>query len=75
MPKNLVIMIDMISKQYGISRSRYISKVLHEKLTAEREQNLREAYNRIFSDSEICREQLETTKWFEGFGQNEGQEW
>ncbi len=74
-PKKIVTMIDMISKQKGISRSRYISSVLHEKLANEQERSMKEAYDRIFSDAEIRKEQLETVNWFEESGDVEGQEW
>jgi metal-responsive CopG/Arc/MetJ family transcriptional regulator len=74
-PKNLVILIDMISKQKGISRSRYISSVLQEKLGEEQNREIKEAYDRIFSDADIKKEQLQTANWFEGSGSSEGQEW
>ncbi len=74
-PKKIVTMIDMISKQKGISRSRYISSVLREKLANEQERSIKEAYDRVFSDAEIRKEQLETVNWFEESGHVEGQEW
>jgi metal-responsive CopG/Arc/MetJ family transcriptional regulator len=74
-PKNLVTMIDMISKKHGLSRSRYISNVLREKLATERDRSVKEAFDRVFSDVEIRDEQLETANWFEGSGNIEGQEW
>jgi len=74
-PKNIVVMIDMISKHKGISRSRYISSVLREKLADEQERGLKEAYDRVFSDAEIRKEQLETVNWFEESEHFEGQEW
>ncbi len=74
-PKNIVAIIDEVSKRQGLSRSRYISKVLHEKLSEQKARNLKNAYDRVFSDDQICREQLETVKWFEGNESKEGQEW
>ncbi len=74
-PADLVATIDMISKQKGMSRSRYISTVLHEKVLSERQRQIKEAYNRVFSDDSIKREQLETSLWFDGTGSKEGQEW
>ena len=74
-PKKIVTMIDIISKQKGISRSRYISSVLNEKLANEQERSMKEVYDRVFSDAEIRKEQLETTSWFETSGDVEGQEW
>lgn len=74
-PKNLVTLIDMIRKQKGISRSRYISNVLQEKLAEVQNREIKDAYDKIFSDAEIQLEQLETANWFEGSGDTEGQEW
>ena len=75
MPNQLLIVIDDISKQKGMSRSKYISTVLHEKVLSEIEKQLKEAYNRVFSDEAIRKEQLETALWLEGAGSKEGQEW
>jgi hypothetical protein len=74
-PKKLVMMIDMISKKNGLSRSKYISNVLREKLSMERDRSLKEAFDKVFSDPEIRKEQLETANWFEGSGNKAGQEW
>jgi len=74
-PSDLIILIDNISKKRGMSRSKFISTVLHEKILDERNRQIKEAYNRIFSDESICKEQLETASWFEGTGSDKGQEW
>ncbi len=74
-PADLVSTIDQISKQRGISRSKYISTVLHERMINEKERQLKEAFNSIFSDKAIRKEQLETSLWFDGAGNKEGQEW
>jgi len=75
MPTDLVAMIDIISKQKGMSRSRFISTVLHEKVLNEKERQIKEVYNRIFSEDSIKKEQLETSLWFDGTGNKEGLEW
>jgi hypothetical protein len=74
-PKDIVAMIDTLSKQTGLSRSRYISNVLREKVMSEKERILKEKYDKVFSDDEIKKEQLNTAKWFEGNDVPEGQEW
>jgi len=74
-PKDLIVMVDKISKLKGISRSKYISELLREKVRDEKDRQLREAYNRVFSDDLIQKEQLDTAEWFEGSGNNEGQGW
>lgn len=74
-PSDLIILIDNISKKRGMSRSKFISTVLHEKVLDERNRQIKEAYNKIFSDESICKEQLETTSWFEGTGSDKDQEW
>ena len=74
-PKDIVVMIDMLSKQAGLSRSKYISNVLREKVFNENERILKEKYDKVFSDDEIKKEQLNTSRWFEGNDVQEGQEW
>lgn len=74
-PENLVSAIDLLSKQSKLSRSRFITNVLQEKVAREKEKTLKNVYDRIFSDSGIQKEQLELTKWFEGHDVSEGQEW
>lgn len=74
-PKELVAMIDDISRKKGLSRSKFISGVLREKLISERNRHIKDAYDRAFSDESIRREQLSCAGWFEGLGAEEGQEW
>ncbi len=74
-PKNLLAIIDTMSKQQGVSRSKFISSALKEKISKSKEKEIKEAYNAVFSDSSICEEQLETAKWFETAEYGEGQEW
>lgn len=74
-PQDIVVIIDKISKQEGVSRSKYISKVLSEKVREREEQKLVNAYNSVFSDESIREEQLETSEWLEGSGNSEGQIW
>ncbi len=75
MPTDLVLMIDDISKKRGLSRSRYISIALQEKMDAEKKIRLKNAYDKVFSDETVCKEQLETSRWLEGGEVDEGQEW
>jgi metal-responsive CopG/Arc/MetJ family transcriptional regulator len=74
-PKELVTMIDDISKKKGLSRSKFISTVLREKLISERNRHIKHAYDQAFSDESIRKEQLSCARWFEGLGTEEGQEW
>jgi metal-responsive CopG/Arc/MetJ family transcriptional regulator len=74
-PNDIIAVIDKISKQEGISRSKYISRLLKDKILEEHEKKLTCVYNEIFSDESIRKEQLETSEWFEGTGDNEGQAW
>ena len=74
-PADLVSMIDDISRHLGVSRSKYISTVLREKVLDEKERQLKEAYDHVFSDETICKEQLDMALWFEGAGSKAGQEW
>ena len=74
-PADLVVMIDEISKKRGISRSKLISNMLSQKIVDERNRQIKEAYNQVFSDDSIQKEQLDTSVWFDGSGSKEGQEW
>jgi len=74
-PKELVVMIDDISKKKGLSRSKFISIILREKLTLEKNRLIKDAYDQAFSDESIRKEQHSCAKWFGGFGTEEGQEW
>jgi len=74
-PSDLVTLIDDISKKLGMSRSKYVSTVLREKILYEKEKQLKEAYDRIFSDELIRKEQLETASWFDGIANKAGQDW
>ena len=74
-PADLLTIIDDFSKQKGMSRSRYISSILREKVLHEKEKRIKAAYNRVFSDELILKEQIETASWLEGAGSKKGQEW
>jgi metal-responsive CopG/Arc/MetJ family transcriptional regulator len=74
-PKDLITIVDEISREKGLSRSSFISMVLREKVLDEKEQKLRDAYNKVFSDDAIRKEQLDTCEWFELSGDNEDQGW
>ena len=75
MPKDLIAVVDTISKEKGISRSKFISSVIREKIMKEKDRNLKEAYDRVFSDDAVRKEQLDTVNWFLKADSNEGQEW
>lgn len=74
-PKELISTIDKFSRQKGISRSKYISSILAEKIDEEQKKRIKTAYDAVFSDEAVCKEQLETTAWFENAGNKAGQEW
>ena len=74
-PIDLLTIIDQISKQKGMSRSRYISTILREKVLLEKDKRIKATYNRVFDDELILKEQIETATWLEGTGSKEGQEW
>ena len=75
MPIDLVTKIDSICKSKKMSRSKFISITLREKVVGEKEKQIKEAYNRVFSDESIRKEQTDTALWFDGTGTKEGQEW
>lgn len=75
MPEDLVKDIDLISKTKGLSRSRYIASALVAKVSDEKRNLLKQAYDKVFSDEKMQEEQMDTAKWFEGAGSEIGQEW
>ena len=60
-PEDLLGELDEMSRQRGVSRSRLISELLREKLVEVQNRSLRSAYDQVFSDEAICREQLITS--------------
>lgn len=74
-PSDLLDIIDKTTEQRSMSRSKFISLLLRERLTEERNRQLKDEYDRVFSDSAICDEQSKTALWFDGAGSREGQEW
>jgi len=74
-PHDIVAMIDDMSRQRKVSRSKLISMILRERLMNERDRHLKDSYDRVFSDAAIIKEQLETAGWLEGAGNKVGQEW
>ena len=60
-PEDLLREIDELSNQRGISRSRLISELLREKLIEEQNHTLRCAYDEVFSNDIVCREQTLVT--------------
>ena len=74
-PSDLLAIIDKTTEQHRMSRSKFISLLLREKLLEERNRQLKDEYDRVFSDSAICDEQFKTALWFDGAGSREGQEW
>jgi len=74
-PSDLLEIIDKKTERSSMSRSKFISLLLREKLLEERNRQLKDEYDRVFSDSAICDEQSKTAMWLEGAGNREGQEW
>ena len=75
LPSDLLDIIDKTTEQRSMSRSKFISLLLREKLLEERNRQLKDQYDKVFSDSAICDEQLKTAMWLDGAGSREGQEW
>ena len=74
-PSDLVALIDEIRSRRGVSRSKFITLLLRQKIMDEQAREIREAYDRVFSDESVAKEQVDTAAWFEGSGRDEGQEW
>jgi hypothetical protein len=81
----MVFIIYLIKEDYKICilkrlpllfrKSKFISTILRETLISQRNRHIKDAYDQAFSDKSIRKEQLSCTRWFEGLGTEEGQEW
>ena len=56
-PSEVLEMVDDISRKKQISRSRYISGILRERVTDELTREIKEAYDRVFADDAVKDEQ------------------
>ena len=74
-PADLLSMIDAASSRQKISRSRFISRLLSEKMAAEQARELQQAYDEVFADPQVQKEQLETAALYEKTGDERGQQW
>lgn len=74
-PRDLVMTIDLLSLEQGVSRSKFITNILKEKIIKDRNDEIKAAYDRVFSDERVAEEQLATAKEFESSGKEDGQEW
>ena len=62
-PMDVLAKVDVISKKLGLSRSKCISTLLNDKLSEVIENQLKESYDRVFSDDAVKQEQVEPTDW------------
>ena len=74
-PADLLKIIDASSRRQKVSRSRLISRMLAEKIKEQQALALKQAYDEVFADAEIRREQLETAADFDSVGGVKGQRW
>ena len=74
-PKDLIMTIDLLSLENGVSRSKFITDILKEKISKDENDRIKNAYDCVFSDETIAAEQLSVVKDFESSGKEEGQEW
>ena len=65
-PSDLISVIDDIRSTQGVSRSKFITLLLREKIMDEQAREIREAYDGVFSDESIVQEQLEAAACLEG---------
>jgi metal-responsive CopG/Arc/MetJ family transcriptional regulator len=65
-PADLISVIDDIRSTQGVSRSKFITLLLREKIMDEQARDIREAYDGVFSDESIVQEQLDAAACLEG---------
>ncbi len=74
-PEEIVKSIDRLRKSRGISRSKYITNTMIQKIHEELNRELKAQYDKIFSEPGMQEEQSETTEFFKNGDRMEGQEW
>ena len=74
-PEDLVVTIDVLSREKGVSRSKFITDILKDKISKDNNDRIKAVYDHVFSDETIAKEQLATAREFEFSGKEEGQEW
>ena len=74
-PEDLVMTIDLLCFESGVSRSKFITDILREKISKDKNDKIKTSYDRVFSDNTIAEEQLAMARDFEDSGKEEGQEW
>ena len=74
-PRDLIMTIDLLSREQGVSRSKFITEILKEKILKDQNDKIKAAYDRVFSDEKIAQEQLAMAGEFESSGKEDGQEW
>lgn len=74
-PKDLVMTIDLLSLENGVSRSKFITDILKERISKDKSAKIKSIYDRVFSDEAVSREQLAIAREFESSGKEDGQEW
>lgn len=65
MPEELLKEVDAVRKEEDVSRSGYITRLVGKAVRAEKKEKLKAAYDRVFSDPEIVKEQKETALFFD----------
>ena len=74
-PKHILVTIDKMSQAKGVSRSKLISSILEQKIIEEKAVYIKSAYDNVFEDASIIKEQQSTASWLEKTGNEGGQEW
>ncbi|MCG6912031.1 MAG: ribbon-helix-helix domain-containing protein [Deltaproteobacteria bacterium] len=74
-PKDLIMVIDSLSREKGVSRSKFIADILKEKISKDENDKIKSIYDRVFSDESIAEEQLAAAREFESSGKEDGQQW
>ena len=74
-PEDLVMTIDVLSFESGVSRSKFITDILRDQISKDKNDKIKASYDRVFSDNTIAEEQLAMARDFEASGKEEGQEW
>ena len=67
--------VDTLSKEAGVSRSKFITDIVKEKISNDENDKIQSMYNCVFSDESIAEEQLRFARDFESSGREDGRQW
>ena len=74
-PVAVMQQVDLAARRQGVTRSRFISEVLHRIAAARRDAEVTRRINELFADPDLETEQKQTARDFNAVASTAGTEW